>query len=61
MVGEEVSPGVKLAAVYFDYVVLDLGGEQQQKLFLDGDEAAGASAAASPGTVSYTPLRAPDT
>lgn len=50
IVGEEVSPGVKLSAVYFDYVVLDLGGEQQQKLYLD--EGAAAEAAASPSAAS---------
>lgn len=33
-VGEEVAPGVRLAAVFFDYVVLDRGG-RQEKLFLD--------------------------
>jgi general secretion pathway protein C len=38
-VGEEVAPGVKLAAVFFDYVVLDRGGAQE-KLFLDPDKAA---------------------
>lgn len=52
MVGEEVSPGVKLAAVSFDYVLLDLGGEQQQKLYLDEDGAAAAPPAAGPGAAS---------
>lgn len=33
-VGEEVAPGVKLFAVFFDYVVLDRGG-RKEKLFLD--------------------------
>lgn len=51
MVGEEVSSGVKLAAVSFDYVLLDLGGEQQQKLYLDEDGAA-ASPAPGPGAAS---------
>lgn len=50
MVGEEVSSGVKLAAVFFDYVVLDLGGEQQQKLYLDADGAAAAAASPAPLT-----------
>ncbi len=38
VVGEEVSPGVVLAGVHFDYVMLDRGGQQQQKLFLEGTE-----------------------
>ena len=37
-VGEEVAPGVRLAAVFFDYVVLDRGG-RQEKLFLDQSKA----------------------
>lgn len=35
VVGEEVAPGVKLAAVFFDFVLLDSGG-QQRKLFMGG-------------------------
>lgn len=34
-VGDEVAPGVRLAAVFFDFVVLDSGG-QQQKLYMEG-------------------------
>lgn len=37
-IGEEVAPGVRLAAVFFDYVVLDRGG-RQEKLFLDQSKA----------------------
>ena len=37
-VGDEVAPGVRLAAVFFDYVVLDRGA-RQEKLFLDPDKA----------------------
>jgi general secretion pathway protein C len=33
-VGEEVAPGVRLFAVFFDYVVLDRGG-RKEKLYLD--------------------------
>lgn len=48
-VGEEVAPGVKLAAVLFDHVILDQGG-RQQKIFLPSDDAppAGATPAAAP-------------
>lgn len=48
MVGEEVSSGVRLSAVYFDYVLLDLGGEKQQKLYLDEEGAAAAAIATAP-------------
>lgn len=44
VVGEEVAPGVKLAAVFFDFVLLDAGG-QQQKLYMDGSSSAGAAPA----------------
>jgi general secretion pathway protein C len=52
-VGEEVAPGVRLAAVFFDYVVLDRGG-RQEKLFLDQSKAPEviAAAAATPGAPS---------
>ena len=53
MVGEEVAPGVRLGAVFFDHVVLDLGGGREQKLFLEQAGAAAVEAAASgdtPGT-----------
>jgi len=39
VVGEEVAPGVKLAAVHFDHVDLDRGGVQQS-LYMPGSEAA---------------------
>lgn len=49
VVGEEVSPGVRLASVGFDHVVLDQGG-RRQTIFMEGAErteaAAGGSAAA---------------
>lgn len=45
VVGEEVAPGVKLAAVFFDFVVLDSGG-QQQKLYMDGSSSAAPATAA---------------
>jgi general secretion pathway protein C len=47
IVGEEVAPGIKLAAVFFDYVVLDRGGAQD-KLYMDPPESAAASAGAGP-------------
>lgn len=47
VVGEEVSPGVKLAAVFFDFVVLDAGG-QQQKLYMDGSSSGQAAPASAP-------------
>jgi general secretion pathway protein C len=51
-IGEEVAPGVRLAAVFFDYVVLDRGGNQE-KLFLDQSKspqviAGGAAPSATP-------------
>ncbi|MEA1072869.1 type II secretion system protein N [Sphingomonas sp. LY160] len=51
-VGQDVAPGVKLVAVHFDYVVLDRGGGQQQRLFLDQDKASEmvASAPAAPSS-----------
>lgn len=55
MVGEEVSPGVRLAAVYFDHVLLDLGGEKQQRLAFEGAEVATAAAAASASSGSAAP------
>jgi len=45
VVGDEVAPGVKLAAVHFDRVELDRGGVRQS-LSMPGAEGAGASAAA---------------
>lgn len=47
-VGEEVAPGVRLSAVYFDYVVLDRGA-RQEKLFLDQSKAPEAVVAATGG------------
>lgn len=46
-VGEEVAPGVRLSAVFFDYVVLDRGG-RQEKLFLDQSKAPEAVATGAP-------------
>ncbi len=48
-VGEEVAPGVRLSAVFFDYVVLDRGG-RKEKLYLDQSKA--------PELVSGTPALA---
>lgn len=39
VVGAEIEPGIRLAAVFFDYVVLDRGG-RQEKLFLDQSQEA---------------------
>lgn len=50
-VGEEVAPGVRLAAVAFDHVTLDRGGARED-LYLDqsaGTQAAGSPAAPGPG------------
>lgn len=47
-VGEEIAPGVTLAAVHFDHVLLDRGGGRQQKLLLVPDQASAGVAAASP-------------
>lgn len=46
-VGEEVAPGIKLAAVAFDHVTLDRGGARED-LFLDQSGATTSSAAANP-------------
>lgn len=43
VVGEEVAPGVKLAAVYFDHVDLDRGGVRQS-IAMPGAEASGGTA-----------------
>ena len=43
-IGEEVAPGIRLAAVFFDHVVLDQGGRQQQ-LYLPSDGAVAPPAA----------------
>lgn len=59
-VGEKVAPGVILAGVHFDYVLLDRGGQQQQKLFIEGTDA-GAGAAVFPSTSAEAPLSAAST
>lgn len=46
LVGEEVAPGVKLAAVAFDHVVLDRGGSRQTVYMPGAEEGAAAPAAA---------------
>ncbi|MBA2466923.1 MAG: PDZ domain-containing protein [Sphingomonas sp.] len=64
-VGEEVTPGVTLFAVFFDYVVLDRAG-RKEKLFLDQSRpteavtvgAVSPSPAAAPGGASGQPLTA---
>ena len=55
-VGEEIQPGVKLAAVHFDYVEIDNAG-RRELLYID--QAVGAAAAAA-GTAAPT-LNAPQT
>jgi len=60
VVGEEVAPGVILAGVHFDYVLLDRGGQQQQKLFIEGTDA-GVGAAVFPSTSAEAPLSAAST
>jgi general secretion pathway protein C len=47
-VGEEVAPGVKLAAVYFDRVELDRGGVRQSLVMQGASEGAAASPAGRP-------------
>lgn len=54
-VGEEVAPGVRLSAVFFDYVVLDRGG-RQEKLFLDQSKAPEAGAAGAPSPAASSPV-----
>lgn len=63
-VGEEISAGITLAAVFFDYVVLDRGG-RQEKLYLDQsqdadvvDAAPSASATAAGASGDAQPLTA---
>ncbi|MDQ3245905.1 MAG: PDZ domain-containing protein [Pseudomonadota bacterium] len=48
VVGEEVSPGVRLASVGFDHVVLDQGG-RQQTIYMEGAEGADAAPVAIAG------------
>ncbi|HYI43487.1 MAG TPA: type II secretion system protein N [Sphingomicrobium sp.] len=56
-VGEEVAPGVRLAAVFFDYVVLDRGG-RQEKLFLDQSKAPEVVASGGPPAAGAAPAPA---
>ena len=56
-VGDEIMPGVRLAAVGFDHVTIDRGGAAEQ-IFLDQSRPAQAAAPADPGQTAYTP--APD-
>jgi general secretion pathway protein C len=49
VVGEEVAPGVRLASVGFDHVVLDRGG-QQQTIYMEGAEGADTAPSASATT-----------
>ena len=48
-VGDEVAPGVTLAAVAFDYVVLDRGGVRERLYFEGAEPEEGAAAPAGPG------------
>lgn len=61
-VGDEIMPGVTLAAVGFDSVTISRGGAPEQ-IFLDQSEpaaaAASADAAAAPATGAQTPAPAP--
>jgi general secretion pathway protein C len=63
VVGDEVVPGVKLAAVAFDYVLLDRGGSQERLAF-PGETVAepapsgGSVATAAPAPAVGTPLSA---
>lgn len=54
-IGEEVQPGVKLAAVAFDHVILDRGGARET-LFLDQSTPAETAA---PVSASSSPVAAP--
>jgi len=57
VVGEEVAPGVILAGVHFDYVLLGRGGQQQQKLFIEGTEPS-VIAVETPSSTGEAPLSA---
>jgi general secretion pathway protein C len=50
VVGEEVAPGVKLAAVHFDHVDLDRGGVRQS-LYMPGSEGSSSPAAPSGASI----------
>jgi general secretion pathway protein C len=50
VVGEEIVPGVKLAAVFFDHVLLDRGGGRQEELRIDQGQPAVSPPAASGGS-----------
>ena len=56
-VGEEVAPGVRLAAVAFDHVVLDQGG-RQQKLFMPPPEGEPVAAPGAPAPAADLASRA---
>jgi general secretion pathway protein C len=58
-VGEEVSPGVRLAAVAFDHVTLDRGGARED-LFLDQSRAPSAPAPVSAAQGSPAPVAGAD-
>jgi general secretion pathway protein C len=51
VVGEEVAPGVKLAAVHFDHVVLERGGVRQSLQMPDAQPAGGPSAGPTGGAI----------
>lgn len=52
-IGDEVAPGVRLAGVSFDFVMLDTGAGQQ-KLVMEGTEDAAPPALVTPATASPT-------
>ena len=60
VVGEEVAPGIKLAAVAFDYVLLDRGGAQE-RLGFPGDAPAESATAAPPSAQAPAAPSAPGT
>lgn len=57
--GDEVQPGVKLAAVAFDHVILDRGGARET-LFIDQSVPTNAAAPAGAGAATLAPAPAPD-
>jgi general secretion pathway protein C len=54
-VGEEISPGVTLIGVGFDYVTISRGGTQEQ-IFLDQSRSAGAGASSAPPPLAPPPI-----
>jgi general secretion pathway protein C len=58
-VGEEVAPGVRLAAVAFDHVLLDRGGTRERLAFPGDAPAETASAPAVPSAAAAPPAGAP--